>query len=208
MEEAHQPGAAPCLFRDRHPSMEDAAGGSPSNSYRIRQAALNDRAALVDLISRSARILGTARYSASQIEGALRGAFGVDTQLIHDGTYFVAEDPAGAIVGCGGWSRRRTLFGGDQRSDREAGELDPEKDAAKIRAFFVDPAHTRRGIATALLSRCEAEASRSGFSRFELMGTLTGVALYEARGYLPLSPVRYELGPGLTIEFLAMAKTL
>jgi|SRR5580698_898292 GNAT superfamily N-acetyltransferase len=177
------------------------------SSYRIRQATLNDRAALSNLIARSARILGAARYSAPQIEGALRGAFGVDTQLIHDGTYFVAEDPAGAIVGCGGWSRRRTLFGGDQRSDREAGELDPKTDAAKIRAFFVDPAHTRRGIATALLSRCEAEACKSGFSRFELMGTLTGVALYEARGYVPLKPVTYELGPGLSIEFLAMTKT-
>jgi GNAT superfamily N-acetyltransferase len=181
--------------------MEDA-------SYQIRQATLNDRTALVDLIARSARILGAARYSAPQIEGALRGAFGVDTQLIHDGTYFVAEDPSGAIIGCGGWSRRRTLFGGDQRSDREAGELDPKTDAAKIRAFFVDPAHTRRGIATALLSRCEAAACKSGFSRFELMGTLTGVALYEARGYVPLKPVTYELGPGLSIEFLAMSKTL
>jgi GNAT superfamily N-acetyltransferase len=178
------------------------------HSYRIRQATLNDRAALVDLIARSARTLGSARYSAAQIEGALRGAFGVDTQLIHDGTYFVAEDPAGAIIGCGGWSRRRTLFGGDQRSDREAGELDPRRDAAKIRAFFVDPAHTRRGIATALLSRCESEACEAGFSRFELMGTLTGVALYEARGYVPLQPVTYELGPGLAIEFLAMAKTV
>jgi GNAT superfamily N-acetyltransferase len=177
-------------------------------SYRIRQATLDDRPALVDLIARSARLLGTARYSASQIEGALRGAFGVDTQLIDDGSYFVAEDPAGTIIGCGGWSRRRTLFGGDQRSDREAGELDPKKDAAKIRAFFVDPAHTRRGIATALLARCENEACSFGFSRFELMGTLTGVALYEARGYVPIRPVTYELGPGLSIEFLAMAKTL
>jgi len=176
--------------------------------FSIRKATLQDSASIVALIARSARALGTARYSAAQIEGALRGAFGLDTQLVRDGTYFVAEDPPGSIIGCGGWSRRQTLFGSDQRADREPGELDPARDAAKIRAFFVDPAQTRRGIATAILERCEAEAFATGFSRLELMGTLTGVALYEARGYVALKQVTYEMAPGLAIEFLSMGKTL
>jgi GNAT superfamily N-acetyltransferase len=173
--------------------------------YRLRPATLEDQDELRQLIARSARELSRGDYSAEQVEGALRGAFGVDTQLIRDGTYFVAE-AGGRLVGCGGWSRRRTLFGGDAHAQRDAGELDPRTDAAKIRAFFVDPAWARRGIGRALLERCESEARRHGFRRFEMMATLPGQKLYREFGYVPAAPVRHPLGEGLSIEFVPMSK--
>ena len=174
--------------------------------YQLRTATHADRAALQTLIERSARELGAADYRPEQIEGALQGAFGVDTQLIDDGTYFVAEE-AGRLVGCGGWSWRRTLFGGDSHSARNAGELDPRTDAAKIRAFFIDPDYARRGIGRALLQRCETEARARGFTRFELMGTLPGVRLYQALGYVPGELMHYPVAPGVTIEFVPMHKS-
>ena len=176
-------------------------------SYRLRPAVRADQTALQQLIARSARELGTQDYSPAQIEGALQGAFGVDTQLIDDGTYFVAEIEH-KLVGCGGWSRRRTLFGGDRHTARDGAELDPTVDAARIRAFFVDPDYARRGIGRALLERCEAEARSQGFTRFELMGTLPGVRLYQAFGYEPGAMVRYPVGGDLSIEFIPMRKGL
>ncbi|HEY2400408.1 MAG TPA: GNAT family N-acetyltransferase [Steroidobacteraceae bacterium] len=173
----------------------------------VREATLAERDVLQDLIARSARGLSTADYRAEQIEGALQGTFGVDSQLIRDGTYFVVEED-GVIVGCGGWSFRKTLFGGDQRPERDVAELDPRTDPAKIRAFFVDPAHARRGIGTMLLDKCEAEARLRGFSRVELMSTLPGIRLYSARGYTGVEQVRYEVSPGVVIEFLPMSKRL
>ena len=173
--------------------------------YEIRPAIHADRVALEALIARSARGLSVGDYRPEQIEGALKGAFGVDTQLIDDGTYFVAQDGE-RIVGCGGWSYRRTLFGGDAHRERDAAELDPATEAAKIRAFFVDPEHARRGIGRALLERCEREARARGFTRFELMGTLPGVRLYQALGYLPGSMVHYPVAPGVSIEFVPMHK--
>ena len=107
----------------------------PDSKYHPRLATAADAGPIATLIALSARGLSANDYTAPQIEGALSGAFGVDTQLIRDGTYFVVEDGA-QLVGCGGWSRRRTLFGGDARPDRDAAELDPRVDAAKIRAFF------------------------------------------------------------------------
>lgn len=174
--------------------------------YRLRLATLEDQLALRDLIARSARELSAGDYTPQQVEGALRGAFGVDTQLIRDGSYFVA-DAGGQLVGCGGWSRRRTLFGGDARQGRDAAELDPRVDAAKIRAFFVDPAWARRGIGRAILERCEAEARRHGFTRFEMMATLPGQKLYRMYGYLPATPVEHPLGDGLSIRFVPMSKS-
>ena len=173
----------------------------------IRPATLADRDVLQDLIARSARGLSAADYRPEQVEGALQGAFGVDSQLINDGTYFVVEE-AGVIVGCGGWSFRKTLFGGDKRPERDAAELDPGTEPAKIRAFFVDPAHARRGIGTMLLEKCEAEARLRGFSRVELMSTLPGIRLYSARGYAGVQQVQYEVSPGVVIEFLPMSKRL
>ena len=176
--------------------------------YQIRPATLADKPELEALIARSARELSKADYTAEQIEGALRGAFGVDTQLIQDVTYFVVES-AGKLIGCGGWSYRRTLFGGDARAQRDAGVLDPQQDAAKIRAFFIDPTHARQGIGQALLERCESEALARGFSRCELMATLPGVRLYAARGYEGSGIVEYPLdSSGLVIQFLPMTKAL
>jgi GNAT superfamily N-acetyltransferase len=188
-------------------SRKPSTAGEPFGwiPYHLRAATHADHPAIRLVIERSARQLGAADYRAEQIEGALQGAFGVDTQLIDDGTYFVAES-ADRIVGCGGWSFRRTLFGGDAHRERDASELDPATEAAKIRAFFVDPEHARRGIGRALLERCEREAGARGFTRFELMGTLPGVRLYQALGYLPGSMVHYPVAPGVSIEFVPMRK--
>ena len=175
-------------------------------SWHLRPATPADSAEIQKLIARSIRALGAADYSSEQIEGALKGAFGLDSQLVADGTYFVVES-AGRLVGCGGWSYRRTLFGSDARSGRDAAPLDPSTDAAKIRAFFVDPTAARRGIGTALLEHCEAEARRHGFGRVEMMATLPGVRLYEARGYVPGAKVDYPLASGLSIEFVPMSKS-
>ncbi len=174
--------------------------------YLIRKAKLDDRAGIKELIALSARGLSP-DYSAEQVEGALLGAFGVDTQLIEDGTYFVAE-ANGQLVGCGGWSKRKTLFGGDPHTARDAGLLDPATEPAKIRAFFIHPAWARQGIARAILERCEAEARASGFHSLELMATLPGVRLYAACGYTGMERVNYKLPSGLVIEFVPMNKVL
>jgi len=176
-------------------------------AYQVRTAARADRWRLERLIARSARALGARDYRPEQIEAALIAAFGVDTQLIDDGTYFVAELD-GKIVGSGGWSRRRTLFGGDRQAERDDGELDPTVDAAKIRAFFVDPDYARQGIGRALLARCEAEAQAQGFRRFELMGTTTGIPFYQALGYRSGDMVRYSVAANVMIEFVPMRKEI
>src|SRR5438105_6387854 len=162
--------------------------------------------ALRERIARSLHGLGAAAYTPAQIAAALQGAFGVDTVLIRDGTYFVAETPTRDIVACGGWGRRRTLFGSDARTERDESWLDPKTDAAKIRAFFVDPAHARHGIGRAILARSEAEAIRAGFSSFELMATLPGVRLYEKHGYVPGPAIDHPLPGGLTIRMVPMQK--
>jgi GNAT superfamily N-acetyltransferase len=176
-------------------------------SITLRRATRADIPLLAALIERSAHGLSTADYTGAQIAGALRGAFGVDTQLVDDGTYFVAEHD-GVIAGCGGWSFRATLFGSDTRTDRDASMLDPKSHAAKIRAFFVDPAQARRGVGSLLLDRCESEARQRGFSHVELMATLPGVRLYAARGYVGSQRVSYDVGNGEHIDFVPMSKEL
>jgi len=173
----------------------------------LRPATFADVPQIEALIARSARGLSAGDYRPSQVEGALRGAFGVDTQLLTDQSYFAVEE-RGRLVGCGGWSFRSTLFGGDARTDRDASTLDPRTQAAKIRAFFVDPGNARRGIGTLLLERCEQEARARGFSHVELMATLPGVKLYAARGYVRADAVNYDVGNGETIEFVPMRKAL
>src|SRR5687767_4794210 len=115
-------------------------------SYHLRTATAADEPLLRELIARSIRALGSHDYSPDQINAALTGAFGLDTSLVRDGTYFVITDDSGSIVGCGGWSRRKTLFGSDSRGERDDSWLDPRSDFAKIRAFFIDPEHARRGL--------------------------------------------------------------
>lgn len=175
--------------------------------YGIRRATLEDRAALERIIGESARGLSRDDYSDEQVEAALASVFGVDTDLIHDGTYYVAE-AEGSAVGCGGWSKRRTLFGGDRYGARDSGYLDPLREPAKIRAFFVHPGWARRGVAGVILETCEREAQAEGFRSLELMATLPGVKLYAARGYEAGEPVEYEIAEGVTIEFVPMRKSL
>jgi GNAT superfamily N-acetyltransferase len=173
----------------------------------LRKATTADIPALNALIARSARGLSTGDYSARQVEGALRGAFGVDSQLLTDETYFVVEE-LGEIVGCGGWSFRSTLFGGDARAGRDSSILDPKSQAAKIRAFFVDPGHARRGIGSLLLDHCENQARARGYAEVELMATLPGAKLYAARGYAAAPLVYFDVGSGQHIEFIPMRKPL
>ncbi|MFZ6179994.1 GNAT family N-acetyltransferase [Nannocystis pusilla] len=174
-------------------------------SPTLRLATPDDAPALRELIAASARGLQQDDYSPAQIEAALRSAFGVDTQLIADATYFVAE-AAGRPVACGGWSFRRTLFGGDDQPGRQAERLDPAREAARIRAFFVDPGWARQGLGRAILTRCESEARAAGFVAAELMATLPGVRLYAALGYQAAQPQEIPLAGGVTITFVPMRK--
>jgi GNAT superfamily N-acetyltransferase len=175
--------------------------------YIIRKASLDDREAIEHLIVESARKLSQEDYSDEQIEAAIKAVFGVDTKLIEDGTYFVADD-SGQFIGCGGWSKRKTLFGGDQFADRDSSELDPQIDPAKIRAFFVHPKFARKGIGRAILSRCEAEASACGFRSLELMSTLPGIKLYRSCGYEGTERFELPVGEGVVIQLLVMRKEL
>ena len=197
----------------------------------IRLATPGDITVLREVIEASVRGLQARDYTAGQIEAALRSVYGVDTQLIADGTYFVAETSgsvaeasgfvAGAaseepaltksrpvIVACGGWSKRKTLFGGDQWNARQDDLLDPVRDAAKIRAFFVHPDWARRGIGTMILGACESAAKAAGFKRLEMGATLSGVPFYRAKGYAELEAVEVPLGNGESLPIVRMAKEI
>ena len=176
-------------------------------TFTLRKATLDDVPVLEEVIAASARGLSRGDYTAAQVEAALEGAFGVDSELIRDGTYFVAE-AAGAIVACGGWSRRQTRFGSDRQPGRVSAVLDPARDAARIRAFFVRPEWARRGLGRLLLERCEAEARAHGFRALELVATLPGLPLYQACGYVAAEPIDHPLADGLTIRFVPMRKEL
>ena len=175
-------------------------------TIKIRPATAADAPAISALIDVSVRRLSEGYYSEEEIERSLVRVFGVDSQLIADGTYYVAEED-GEIVGCGGWGRRATLYGGDQ-VERNDAELDPATDAAKIRAFYVAPGHARRGIARQLLEVCEAAAVASGFRRAELAATLPGVPLYAAMGYSGDEEVASDLGDGYELRCVRMGKVL
>jgi GNAT superfamily N-acetyltransferase len=168
---------------------------------------MDEREAIKELIAASARHLSRRHYSDTQIETAIATVFGVDTDLIEDGTYFVAED-AGVLVGCGGWSKRKTLFGGDQYSTRDAGYLDPETEFAKIRAFFIHPDHARKGIARAILERCEKEARAERFRGLELMSTMPGIEFYKSCGFEPVGTFDLELIEGVKLELMPMRKEI
>src|SRR5436190_6602169 len=172
----------------------------------IRAATPVDRGTIQQLIAISARELSRGYYSEEQVSAALKSVYGVDSMLIEDGTYFVAEADD-IIVGCGGWSKRKTLFGGDQFSNRDASLLDPRFEAAKIRAFFIHPNFARRGIGRAILDRCEAEAARKGFISLELMSTLPGVEFYRACDYVATDPILYDAA-GVVLKFVPMKKML
>jgi len=173
----------------------------------LRPARHPDIARLNTLIAASARALSSGFYSPRQIDALITHVFGVDTQLVDDGTYYVIER-SGAPVACGGWSHRRTLFGGDQSKTADDLDLDPRTEAARIRAFFVLPAAARQGLGRRLLSHCEGEARAASFHRMELMATLPGVPLYRALGYQSLERVSYPLPDCDPVEFVRMGRIL
>jgi len=193
-----------------------------TEKIRLRLAVPEDVPVLCKLIEASARGLQTEDYTPAQIEGALQTVFGVDSQLIADGTYIVVEAPsksaksvqrtnlnpsaAWSIVGCGGWSKRKTLYGSDHWTGRQDTLLDPQRDAAKIRAFFVHPDWARQGVGSKLLQACEDAARAAGFTRFEMGATLTGAKLFGAKGYVAVKPISIPLNNGETLPVMHMEK--
>lgn len=190
------------------------------SGIHLRLATPEDIAVLRELIELSVRGLQAQDYTPAQIEGALKTVFGVDSQLIADGTYVVAEaastasvgtargstPPKRLIVGCGGWSRRKTLYGGDRWAGREDSLLDPNRDAAKIRAFFIHPDWARRGIGSMILQACEDAARAAGFKRYEMGATLTGAKLFGTRGYVAVKPISIPLVNGESLPVIHMEK--
>jgi predicted N-acetyltransferase YhbS len=179
-------------------------------NLHIRTATPADVPRLREVIEASVRGLQADDYSPAQIEGALQSVYGVDSQLIADGTYLVAEvsEPhkQSEIVACGGWSKRNTLYGGDQYAAREDSLLDPAHDAAKIRAFFVHPRWARRGIGGRILEACENAAREAGFTRLEMGATLSGVAFYCAKGYAEVENQKVPLSNGEALAIVKMSK--
>ncbi len=189
-------------------------------SIHLRLAIPGDIPVLQALIDASVRGLQAQDYTPAQIEGALKTVFGVDSQLIADGTYLVAEAvPSGSksdepesdgaaslIVGCGGWSKRKTLYGGDRWTGREDELLDPLRDAAKIRAFFIHPAWARQGIGGMILEACEAAARAVGFTRYEMGATLTGAKLFGVKGYVAVKPISIPLINGEVLPVIHMER--
>ena len=173
----------------------------------IDTASLDDCDAIATLIAESAHGLGQNDYTVAEIDAALGSAWGLDTQLIRDGTYFLVYVD-GELAACGGWSYRNTLFGSDGEGSRNAVPLDPAKDSARIRAFFVRPGFARRGIGTLLLEHCESEAKKAGFTSFTLGSTLPGLRLYAVRGYVANDSVDYDLGDGMSMQVIPMTKVL
>ena len=189
-------------------------------NIHLRLAVPEDVPVLRELIDASVRGLQTQEYTPAQIEGALKTVFGVDSQLIADGTYIVAQAAPSAIertgtkntpselmiVGCGGWSKRKTLYGSDHWTGREDALLDPLRDAAKIRAFFIHPDWARRGVGSMILQACENAASSAGFTRYEMGATLTGAKLFGAKGYVAVKPISIPLVNGESLPVIHMEK--
>jgi GNAT superfamily N-acetyltransferase len=183
------------------------------SSFNIRLAQEADIPALHALIEASVRGLQAGDYTAAQIEGALGTVLGLDTQLIRDQTYFIAEtilskeSEEPKLAACGGWSKRRTLFGADRGPGREPELLDPAADAAKVRAIFVHPEFARRGLGSLILAQVEAAAMAAGFRRFEMGSTLTGVPLYRLKGYREVERIAVPLHNGEALPIVRMHKS-
>lgn len=180
---------------------------SETKTWPLRLARDADVPALEALIPLSVRALQAPYYSTAQMDAALGPVFGVDRQLIRDGTYFVAERD-GVIVGCGGWSRRRSLYGGDGGREHEDALLDPEKDAARVRAFFVHPAWARRGIGRNIMSACEQAIIEAGFRTVDIVATLAGEPLYASFGYAVVERYEIAMAGGLTLPVVRMTRSV
>ena len=191
-------------------SLQISGIGDLAFGRSIRLAQQSDIPALHALIEASVRGLQANDYTPAQIEGALGTVLGLDTQLIRDQTYFLVEATGEngelTLAGCGGWSRRKTLFGADEAAVREPELLDPATDAAKVRAIFVHPSFGRRGLGSLILAHVEAGAIAAGFRRFEMGSTLTGVPLYRLKGYVEVERIAVPLQNGEALPVVKMAK--
>ncbi len=173
----------------------------------LRLATSQDAEALDALIVRSVHGLQAHTYTRAQRDAALGSVFGVDHRLIADGGYFVAEID-GAVVGCGGWSDREALYGAHGPAQGDGPRVNPRSGPARVRAFFVDPAHARRGVGKALLQASEDAARAAGFTRATLGATLAGEPFYAAHGYVPLARTQADLPDGGTLTVIQMEKVL
>jgi N-acetylglutamate synthase-like GNAT family acetyltransferase len=174
----------------------------------FRKAEIADIDSLETLIKKSATAINSAYYSKKEIDAALGNAWTVDRQLIIDNTYWIVENFEGFIVGCGGWSKRKLLFGKSDILNSLDNELIPGIDSARIRAFFVDPDFVRLGIGKRLLEKCELESKSFGFDSLELVATLSGEKLYSSSGFIPLKFYDVDLGNGITNKVISMYKSL
>lgn len=181
--------------------------GAASPVLTIRTARRDDIPTLNDLIARSARVLSHGYYNAAETETAIRKVFGVDSRLIEDGTYYCITNADGQPVACGGWSRRATLFGGDQAGGRTDRLLSPATEAARIRAFFVAPECARQGVGRMLLNHCIAAASAEGFTALALMATLPGVPFYARHGFVAGEEQLFD-HDGVTLRFVPMRRPI
>jgi GNAT superfamily N-acetyltransferase len=169
-----------------------------------RIAVLADVPALVPVMDAAIAQLQREFLDERQIESS-RSIMGIDTQLIEDGTYFVVTGPRGEVAGCGGWSRRATLFGNNDSPGRDGQLLDPASEPARVRAMYTAPAFARRGVGRLILSRCEAAAAAEGFTRLELMATMAGFRLYTSYGFEVIEHVRHPAG-GVPVPLVRMGK--
>lgn len=186
--------------------MTESANIRDGRAVSIRAAVLADTPALEALIEASIRALGGRYYSEAEISSSMQYVFGVDTTMITDGTYIVVEHSQ-QIIGAGGWSDRKTPFGGDQATPvRDADFRQPGIDPAVIRAMFVHPDWARQGVGGLILRTCEKRAMEAGFSDLELVATLSGVAFYECMGYRKTETIHYRMGDGSLIDFVRMEK--
>lgn len=180
---------------------------APPPEWQPRLARAEDIPALEQLIPISVRALQAAHYSPAQIAAALGPVFGVDRQLMRDGTFFVVEQ-AGEIVGCGGWSKRRSQFGGDHGRTEPDPELDPQSEAARVRAFFIHPQWARQGIGSRLMATCERAIIAAGFRTVAIVATLAGEPFYAAFGCTVVERYEIPLGGGLKLPVVRMTKQL
>lgn len=178
-----------------------------ADPYTLRVATRADIPAIAQLIRESGIALSRGFYTEAQAAALTEHVFGPDTRLVDDGTYYVIECADG-LAACGGWSLRRTLFGGDQAKQGDDPLLDPASEPSRIRAFFVSPAHARRGLGTRLIHACEDAARGAGFASIELASTMPGVPLYASAGYAEVEPFAITLPGGEVAPLVRMAKRL
>jgi GNAT superfamily N-acetyltransferase len=177
-----------------------------ANHFTLRLASHGDLETLRSLMDVSIRILLREVLSPEEVEASF-SVMGLDTQLIEDGTYFVVEKD-GRVAGCGGWSRRATLFGGDHSAGRDAALLDPGTDAARVRAMYTHPDFARQGVGRLILNACEENAAAAGFKRAELGATMSGLPLYRACGYCEIEELRVDTPSGVRVPIVRMGKTI